>query len=432
MPHKNIEDKSFWYSFCRIIIGYFVHRSYRKVQYVGRENIPTDGAVILAPNHSNALMDALMVLYLNNGRKVFVARADIFNNKIFKKILTFLKIMPINRVRDGLRSVRKTAETVQKAIRILNNGVQFCILPEGTHRAMHSLLPIGKGIARVAYGANEVMGKEKPVYILPIGIEYGDYFRFRSTSIVHIGEAINVTQYINDNPDISEHNLMQGIRAQVTEALRSLIVWNKDDEFYPQAWEASKIVSGEICQYDLKGRFRANREMAAKLETLKQSHPEKAATLFEKVGAFLAERNKAKVSINVVGAKNRVVSALLSTLAVIAIFPLFVVMGAASFPVIGITEYAVSGLKDRAFHNSFRCVLVMVLWLLLYIAWGVVLFVQLPWYFALASVVVLLPAPMLVYDYFEIVRMCASRWRYAFNPSLKARYDEIRKMLKNI
>ena len=76
------------------------------------------------------------------------------DNPVLRKILTFLKIMPINRVRDGFRSVINTEETIEKSIEVLNNRVPFCILPEGMHRPMHSMLPLGKGISRIAYGAN--------------------------------------------------------------------------------------------------------------------------------------------------------------------------------------------------------------------------------------------------------------------------------------
>lgn len=432
MPTKQIEDKSLWYGVVRTIVGVFVRLSYKKLQYVGRENIPTDGAVILAPNHCNALMDAFLVLYMCPKRKVFVARADLFNNKILKKILTFFKIMPINRVRDGLRSVQKTAETVQKSIRVLNNGVSFCILPEGTHRAMHSLLPIGKGIARVAYGANEQMGKERPIYILPIGLEYGDYFRLRSTAIVHIGKAINVTEYISANPQCSEHNLMQGIRKQVTDALRSLIVWIPDDENYPAVWESAKISSGEICPLSLEKRFSANRATAEKIQELQNQAPERASALFEKVNKFISERNKARISIKVFGAKNRLAAAIFSTLGVIITLPLFLALGIASSPIIITAEVAASKVKDRAFHNSFKCGIIAIVWFVIWVILAAVLLCTTPWYYAIGALLVLLPAPMITYDYFEMIRMCASRWKYLCNTPLKESYDEIRKLLKSI
>ena len=150
MSSKKIYDSDFMYRSLRHIVDFFFRRSYKKLLRVGKDRIPQDQAIIYAPNHCNALMDALAILDMDRRHKVFVARADIFQNPLLAKFLTFLKIMPIHRVRDGFRSVLAGEETIEKSIEVLNNQVPFCILPEGTHRAMHSLLPLGKGLSRIA------------------------------------------------------------------------------------------------------------------------------------------------------------------------------------------------------------------------------------------------------------------------------------------
>ena len=102
---KQIYDKNIGYSICYPIVKWMFHRSYRHIKYVGIENVPTDGAIIFAPNHTNALQDALAVLFINKEHKVFVARADIFRNKRIAKFLNWIKIMPIRRMRDGVGEV---------------------------------------------------------------------------------------------------------------------------------------------------------------------------------------------------------------------------------------------------------------------------------------------------------------------------------------
>jgi hypothetical protein len=47
---------------------------------VGTANVPTAGAVLFAPNHTNALQDAHAVLFINDEHKVVVARADMFRS----------------------------------------------------------------------------------------------------------------------------------------------------------------------------------------------------------------------------------------------------------------------------------------------------------------------------------------------------------------
>jgi len=231
---RKIQDKDRLYWILRPYVDWMFRRSYRSFRYIGRENVPNDGAVIFAPNHCNALCDAMAVLGINSSRKVFVARADIFRNPRQAKLLNWLKIMPINRVRDGLDEVRRNDETINKAVDTLHDGVPFCILPEGTHRPKHSLLPLNKGIFRIALQANETFGAEKPVYIVPVGLEYGDYFHLWDSLTVNIGKPINVTEFAKEHAELDVPQLMMALREELTLRMRELILWVPDDEHYEE------------------------------------------------------------------------------------------------------------------------------------------------------------------------------------------------------
>ena len=234
---KQIHDENRTYRFLLPIVNWMFRRSYRHIKYVGKENIPTDGAVIFAPNHTNALQDALAVLSINSERKVFVARADIFRNKRYAKILRWLKIMPIRRMRDGANEVLQNDETGDRAIATLREGVPFCILPEGTHRTKHSLLPLGKGIFRISIRANEEFGKEKPIYIVPVGLEYSDWFHLWDSLVINIGKPINVTEFIAEHADLERPKLILAMREELTQRMREQILWVPDDENYEKNWE---------------------------------------------------------------------------------------------------------------------------------------------------------------------------------------------------
>ena len=180
----------------------------------------------------------MAVLGIDHQQKVFVARADIFRDPKKAKILNWLKIMPINRVRDGLEEVRHNDETINKAVETLQDGVPFCILPEGTHRPKHSLLPLSKGIFRIALQANERFGEQKPVYIVPVGLEYGDYFHLWDSLTVTIGKPINVTDFVRvksqESGAESYPQIMMALREELTLRMRELILWVPDDEHYEE------------------------------------------------------------------------------------------------------------------------------------------------------------------------------------------------------
>ena len=222
---SKIQDRDRLYAFLRPYVDWMFRRSYRRFEYVGKEHIPTDGAVIFAPNHTNALCDAMAILGIDHRQKVFVARADIFKDPKKAKILNWLKIMPISRVRDGLDEVRHNDETINKAVDTLRDGVPFCIFAEGTHHPDRTILPLSKGIFRIALQANDTFGKQKPVYIVPVGIEYGDYFHLWNSVRVTIGEPINVTARVESRELKVESYPQQilALREELTERMNGLV-----------------------------------------------------------------------------------------------------------------------------------------------------------------------------------------------------------------
>ena len=76
--------------------------------------LPSDGAVIISPNHTNTLMDALVILQSRRDRTVFAARADIFRKPRIAAILRFLKILPMARSRDTVEEIAHTREILRE------------------------------------------------------------------------------------------------------------------------------------------------------------------------------------------------------------------------------------------------------------------------------------------------------------------------------
>ena len=103
MGKENIEKYSARYALLKRVAGFWHNNIfYRKIIVVGRENINPDEHLIFAPNHQNALMDALAVLFTHKGQPIFLARADIFKKKTVASLLYFMKILPVYRIRDEI------------------------------------------------------------------------------------------------------------------------------------------------------------------------------------------------------------------------------------------------------------------------------------------------------------------------------------------
>ena len=427
---KHIQDSSRFYSFLKISVDWSVKSSYRKYQVEGIENLPKDGYSIWAANHTNALMDPMVMLSTSKQPKVFVARADIFKKKNVVKILSFLKVMPIYRIRDGIEAVKHNNESIEIATNVILDHVPFVIYPEATHRPKHSLLKLSKGIFHIAESVIEKAKDGKPVYIQPIGIEYGDYFRFRSTVLIRFGKPFNITEYLNEHSDQPQPVTMLNMREVLTRKLAELIVYIPDDEDYDAVWEYVKLRSGnpeyfkkaiaDIEQRDgskLKGLLRiqaVDKYAVQEALDLKESNPDAAKNLFKKVDTLRLWRIQNGVSArsiaNECGAFKLFVKFLLALIGL----PYYCFCAiASSIKWIPIT-LVLRTVKDDAFYNTARFGTRMALALLALPIWAVVYYLFLPWQIATAAFLLSLPSLRYLYDYGCYFRcMCSDiRWKF--------------------
>jgi 1-acyl-sn-glycerol-3-phosphate acyltransferase len=80
MGKDNIEKYSTRYALFKQAVAFWHDNVfYRKIIVRGAENINPDEHLIFAPNHQNALMDALAVLFTHKGQPVFLATEQIFS-----------------------------------------------------------------------------------------------------------------------------------------------------------------------------------------------------------------------------------------------------------------------------------------------------------------------------------------------------------------
>ena len=422
---KKIQDVNLSYSVLKVTLQNSLKHAYRKFQVEGLENIPKEGYTIWAANHTNALMDALVVLASTPKRKVFVARADIFKKKFVASLLRFLRIMPIYRIRDGIDAVKtKNDAIIAEATDVLSDQIPFVIFPEATHRAKHSLLGLSKGIFHIANSVMEHTDGSKPVYILPIGIEYGDFFRFRSTVLLNYGKPINITEIVKENQDLPQPVLMQKLRHLLTERMAAQISYVPDDEDYDSIWEYAKLHADNPEYFDnaikaiekekgtkLKGLMRktaVNQYAINEALTLKQENPEEARKLFQQIDKLRVWRIQNGVSVYSIAGNSSAINIILKSLLVILGFPYFAYCTIVSLPIWGPIMYIVRGIKDDAFYNTARFGTRLVTSFIMFIVWISLAFTFLEWYYALLFLAFTLPALRYLYDYIEFFRRVKS------------------------
>src|SRR6056297_1906445 len=194
---ETIEKWSLLYGMLKPIVD-FIFRTYFKTYSYKEETFNKDDILIYAPNHQNALMDALAILATYKGEPVFLARADIFEKKTISKILTFLKILPIYRIRDGKTNLQNNDAIFQKTIDVLKERKRLTILPEGNHAGRRKLRTVKKGISRIAFQAEEATDFSMGIKIVPVGLDYQHYYHVQSRLTVYYGKAIPLEQFVEE------------------------------------------------------------------------------------------------------------------------------------------------------------------------------------------------------------------------------------------
>ena len=432
---KKIQDYDSMYSTLFHYVRFSVNHSYRNILKVGEENIPQDGAIIFAPNHTNTLMDALVVLTYNCQPKVFVARADIFRNRKLAQIFTFLKIMPIMRQRDGISAVKKNQETIDKAVDVLKDRIPFCIFPEGTHQAKYSSLPLSKGIFRIAYQAHDLM-PDVPLYIVPVGIKYGDFFRFRSTIRMEFGKPINVGEFIAENAHMTPQEQTNSLKDLLTERLHSTIFHIPNDEDYAATYEVCNAVEpfemeklSHSGKHILEVQHEANKQALKRIEALKESDPDKAQKLLELGKEASKLRKKKGIDTESASVKKPLLSRLGRVLLTLITLPYTLPVSVLASPVVLLCQFIFTKLKDPAFRNSVRFVMNLVVWPLFVLIYAIIAFCLLPWTSALLATLLIMPAPLVAHELWKTARLVVSDIKLLREKKLRKIYSKIREIV---
>lgn len=200
-----------------VIVSCFLF--FRKLRIKGIKNIPRKSPVIFASNHQNALLDPLVIHATAFRQPYFLTRGDIFNNKFLDKFLRGIKMLPIYRIRDGYDSIKMNEAVFEAAKDILLSGASVGIFPEGSHSLKCRMRPLKKGIARIAFMAEEAADFNLNLKIVPVGLYYETPLSTKGRVFANYGEPIQVSDF----KEVFEKNQNEGIERLISKVKASIL-----------------------------------------------------------------------------------------------------------------------------------------------------------------------------------------------------------------
>jgi len=176
------------YSILKVIVRLAAKIFCRKIIINNRQLLKENGPMILACNHPNSFLDAVLMDILFEQPVWSLTRGDAFLNKRVNNILFKLKMLPVYRPSEGVENLSKNYKTFDSCIELFKRNAVVLIFSEGLCVNEWHLRPLKKGTARLAYKCLE---EDIPLKILPVGINYssfhrilGPYFQLRSLIMI--------------------------------------------------------------------------------------------------------------------------------------------------------------------------------------------------------------------------------------------------------
>lgn len=178
------------------------------------------GPLLLAANHPNSFLDAIIVATLFKAPVYSLARGDAFKGKFFTKILESLNMLPVYRVSEGVENLESNYNTFNACINLFKEGKTVLIFSEGRCTNEWHLRPLKKGTARLAITA---WNQNISLRVLPLGINYNSFRKFGKIVHLNFGQFIpesSITQELSKGKEIREfnENLLSQLKGLVLEA----------------------------------------------------------------------------------------------------------------------------------------------------------------------------------------------------------------------
>lgn len=188
------------YGFSKSVVWTYFHIFYR-VEVVGLENIPEDGALI-CPNHYS-LLDPVF-LSISIPRKIkFMAKHELFKKPLLGWFLKNVGTYPVKRGEPDLSSIKHT-------LKLLKNKELVGLFPEGTRIKTGGLGIASPGVALFSIRSGKV--------VVPVGIT-GSYKLFSKIKL-NFGQPIDFSIYKKEKMTNEDYEELSQLVMKQIEQLR--------------------------------------------------------------------------------------------------------------------------------------------------------------------------------------------------------------------
>jgi 1-acyl-sn-glycerol-3-phosphate acyltransferase len=259
---------------------------YRSIEIVDAQRLPRDGAVLLASNHPNAMVDAMVIAATSPRVVRLTAKATLLRNPLMRIVLHSLGIVPLRRASDetAVGAAReRNAEAFRAVTEVLRSRGVVLIFPEGRSHSEPSLAELKTGCARIALEARAQ--DVAPLVVLPVGLAFERKDRPRSRVAVIYGEPIEVTETVGPLP-----HAVTALTERIDAGMRDVTLNVPSLADAERVLQLSHAISGVLSRLRpleaTEPPLAATIELARRVEFIRRRLPELSVATVERVAAF--------------------------------------------------------------------------------------------------------------------------------------------------
>jgi 1-acyl-sn-glycerol-3-phosphate acyltransferase len=227
---------------------------------------PSDGPLLLLPNHPNALLDPALVIATARRPVRFLAKSTLFKGA-FGPLMRAAGAIPVYRKQDAAE-VQRNAESFAAVDAALARGEAVCIFPEGISHSSGMLEPLRTGAARMALSA-AAAGAD--LHLVAVGINLERKVAFRSRVTIAYGQPMAVT---NAAGPPSNKDSVHALTAGITERMRSLLVEAEPMQDAALVERLHRLLQSERQAHGREEALERRRLIAEGLQRLRRERPE--------------------------------------------------------------------------------------------------------------------------------------------------------------
>jgi 1-acyl-sn-glycerol-3-phosphate acyltransferase len=156
-----------------------------------------EGPLLIAANHPNSFLDAIIVGTLFKKPVYSLARGDAFAGKFITRLLRSFNMLPVYRVSEGVENLEHNYTTFDACQKLFQQNKIVLIFSEGRCINEWHLRPLKKGTARLAFKAWQ---DQIPLKVLPLGINYSSFRFFGKNMFLNLGNIISKKDFPSGLP----------------------------------------------------------------------------------------------------------------------------------------------------------------------------------------------------------------------------------------